>query len=74
MDERLSPTDLSLWRNTLARKDALEIRPEFFTKDEAVQILVNFYETTGEVLDKYELEEEDFSISPYSGRIVEDEK
>lgn len=71
--DRLTSEDLYIWRHTIARRDALEIHPQFFSRDEAIEILTDFYSTTGKVFRDYELEEEDFQISPYTGRIIESE-
>lgn len=74
MDEFLEIEDLTLWRNALARKDALEINPEAFNQQESIDVMRNFFEVTGTLFNRYQLEEEHYSISPHSGRIIESEK
>lgn len=73
-DERISHEDLLRWRNALARRDAVDINPERFSGDETIEAFLNFYQVAGEIFEDYELMENQDTISPYSGQIVQIDK
>ena len=73
-DEYIVKEDLLRWREALARRDAADINPDKFTAQETIDAFLNFYKTAGEIFEEYELVEDQDTISPHSGRIVQIDK
>lgn len=68
---RVDGVELEAWRLAAAKKDALELNPRAFSKDESIEICKSFYEAMEAIIQRHpewELPEfVQFNVSPDSG-------
>ena len=70
---KLDPEDLSRWRMCMADKELVDIGATFFSCEEARQVVLRYYQTLDDIINKYEIDiypDTHLIVSPVGGHII----
>lgn len=74
---RLDDVELENYRSVWARRQAVELNPEAFTKEETAEIILDLYRTMGRISENHpeipHTEYGEFQVSPDSGYVFANE-
>lgn len=74
---KLDGVELENYRSVWAKRQAVELNPQAFSKDETIEIILDLYQTIGRISESHpeipHTEYGEFQVSPDSGYVFADE-